>query len=292
MNSSKYLSAEEKLLYFNRLIIPYNVKKGKKFAIEQYLRADGNELVEKFWNKKSSSRMAYDLYTAMFQDNKDSIIDFEFEYKLPGLKSGGKKPNMDVFIETKDEQVFIESKFTEIGDMGYKSKLSPSYYAFEGNMDIEKRYYEYPDLSKAIVQFINEMEDFITHNKISYDWFYPKQETCHLIGLLFHILDVNDTKKNNLKKRFHFYNVFWELKGDRYSDVQKEFEKKANALANSFLACRGIVFDYQSFSVQDMISNNRIISQYIRFDTEKTRTALKQYYSLTAGLSRKEMADL
>lgn len=289
MNKSKYLSEEEKCSYFNRLVTPYTVKKGKKFAIEQYLRADGNELLDKFWNKKSSSRMAYDLYTTMLQDNIDSIVDFEFEYKLPGLRSGGKRPNMDVFIETPDEQIFIESKFTEIGDMSYKSILSRSYYASEGNMDLVKRYYNNQKLCDLVVSFINEMDVFIMKNKISNDWFYPKQETCHLIGLLFHILDVKGIN-NKKKKRFRFYNIFWELEGDDFSVVQKEFERKAIVLVKSLLESQGIDFDYQSFSVQDMIENKRLLSKHIRFNTQKTKGALQQYDLLTKGSSRKDMA--
>lgn len=289
MEKNKYLSAEEKCTYYNRLVTPYTVKKVKKYAIEQYLRADGNELIEKFWNKKSSSRMAYDLYSLMLQDNIDSIVDFEFEYKLPGLKSGGKRPNMDVFIETSDEQIFIESKFTEIGNMSFKSILSRSYYASEGNMDIEKRYYDNPELCDLVVRFIDEMDVFIMKNKTNNDWFYPKQETCHLIGLLFHILNVNG-KNNNKKKCYRFYNIFWELEGDSFSVVQKEFERKAIVLVKTLLKNRGIEFDYQSFSVQDLIENKRLLSKHIQFKTAKTKEVLEQYYKLTEGYSRKDMA--
>ena len=103
------INNEDKLRYLESMIQPYEKKKQKKYFIEQFLNGSGNELKDKFWELKSSSRMAYDLYSWMKDD--ENIKDFEFEFKLPGLKSGGNGPNMDVFIETKDELIFIESKF-------------------------------------------------------------------------------------------------------------------------------------------------------------------------------------
>lgn len=58
----KSISKEEKLVYFERMIQFYEKNHEKKFFIEQYLRGAGHELSGNFWELRSSSRMAFDLY--------------------------------------------------------------------------------------------------------------------------------------------------------------------------------------------------------------------------------------
>lgn len=108
------ISIEEKSSYLKRLSTVYEKNGLKKLFIDQYLNGDGSELKAKFWSKKSSSRIAFDLYSWLATNPE--IDDFEFEYQLPGILSGGKeagKPNMDVFYKIDKTIYFIESKYTE-----------------------------------------------------------------------------------------------------------------------------------------------------------------------------------
>lgn len=289
MAEEKYISSEEKIHYFEKLIKPYSNNGTKKFPIDQYLKADGNELIEKFWNKKSSSRLAFDLYLDL--TNSKNVKDFEFEYKLPGLKSGGKTPNMDVFIETEEEQIFIESKFTEVADLRYRSILSSSYYSKDGKMSLDERYYN-TRVSMFVGPFVDDIEEIVANNRKrgAYEWFYPKQETCHIIGILLHILNVDNKNRTNGKKKFRFYNIYWNL-NDEESDIQKKFKERALKFVHDVLNTKDIEFTYKSFSIQDLIKNKESLSHNIKFDTSKTERKLEQYYLLTKDKSRKEMKN-
>ncbi len=60
--------------YFKRLSTSYS-KGGKQFHfIEQFYSGSGNELLEKFWSPRSSSRLCFDLYSWMGSDP-----DFDFK---------------------------------------------------------------------------------------------------------------------------------------------------------------------------------------------------------------------
>ena len=76
------LTDEKKVQYFEKMIVPYEKKGQKKYAILQYIRGAGNELEEKFWQDHSSSRMAFDLYSWMQEEKYSEIKDFSFEYQL------------------------------------------------------------------------------------------------------------------------------------------------------------------------------------------------------------------
>jgi len=102
-------SDEEKVSFIkNKLMDKYEKKGLPSYFLFQYLNGAGNELGTKFWQPHSSSRMAFDLYSWL--KTNDDALDFCFEKQLDGMKSGGMGPNMDVFIETKDEVIFIEKK--------------------------------------------------------------------------------------------------------------------------------------------------------------------------------------
>ena len=84
----KFLKANNKVNkneYLERLKTKY-IKNGiEKTFEEQYLKAEGHELNSKFFSPISSSRLCFELFSWMAGD--DDIIDIEFEYFLPGLKS-------------------------------------------------------------------------------------------------------------------------------------------------------------------------------------------------------------
>lgn len=93
---------------------------------------DGNELESKFLAVHSSSALAVNTF-ALFKDQPDDLLllgrrgwqGLQFERKLPtGL--GGTPPNLDVWAETHDEVLAIESKFLEYLQLK-QAKFSPKY---------------------------------------------------------------------------------------------------------------------------------------------------------------------
>ena len=284
----------EKLTYFNKLIEPYEKRREKKFFIDQYLRGAGNELKEHFWSEKSSSRMAFDLYTWMKDDK--SVVDIEYEFLLPGLGSGGMRPNMDIFIETEDELIFIESKFTEKANLHYidNGHLSPAYYApthGKKNMILATRFhgYEFADkFSKFCYEFEEIMKEKGWHK--GSDWFEPKQETCHLLGVLFYIFDKRN--QNRLKgKKIRLFNIFWEMYGDIVqSDLAKEFKTRANTLISEILdngKPNGIVdFKFGTFTIQEMFQDKTRLSKHIVFPEDIKETIYQRNDSMVKGKKR------
>jgi len=114
MNKKELELEQLKCFYLSRLITPYEGGGKKKIFFDQFSNGNGNELKNKFWSRRSSSRLCFDLYSC--HANNPQVLDIEFEYKLPGIFSGRNESpaNMDVYIKTKNRIIFIESKFTEI----------------------------------------------------------------------------------------------------------------------------------------------------------------------------------
>ncbi len=298
------MTSEEKVSYFERLIKPYTKKKTKKFAIDQFLRGAGNELSYKFWRKTSSSRMAFDLYSWMQEDKQ--VLDFEFEYPLPGLKSGGMGPNMDVYIETKDEIIFVESKFTEEADLNYmnenpkgKINLSPGYYAEthgSRKMSLEDRFYRYP-YARAFSDFCRKWEAVMSspenaswRKRGNVDWFDPKQETCHLCGILFFLFD-KENKSRIKGKSIRLYNVYWKMNGDT-TDIEKAFCERAQKLIDGILANSDLgVKDFKigAFSVQDMLDGKESLSKHFHFPTDLAAQIMKRNTEITGDRRRGQL---
>ena len=268
------ISKDKKLVYLEEMILPYEKNHEKKFFIEQYLRGAGNELSGKFWELRSSSRLAYDLYSWM--KDEERILDFEFEYQLPGLKSGGIGPNMDVYIETNDEIIFIESKFTERANLHYidNGYLKEAYYSKDGygrsRMSLQDRFHgnEWANLFSA---FCHKWEDLMAQNgwHNGRDWFEPKQETCHLSGILLFLFD----KKNKSRiqnKRIRLYNIYWHMPNDKNSEMESAFLDSAQGLLDEIMEKYnpGIIdFKLDAFSIQDMLNYNKL-SQNIMFPAD------------------------
>ncbi|MEE1308475.1 MAG: hypothetical protein UHJ41_00070 [Bacteroidaceae bacterium] len=298
----KFISNEEKLKYFERLIVPYKFKDKTRFFIEQYLKGAGKELSSSFWNAKSSSRMAFDLFSWIV--NLQSVKDFSFEYKLPGLQSGGESPNMDVFIETVDEIIFIESKYSEKANLNYKNgHLPKAYFSREPHgtrgWSLEGRYYNEP-ICNEIIAFIEDVDSFLKNNKTrgKCEWFYPKQETCHLIGIILMLLGHGDKqiREEILKgKELRFYNVFWKFDEDEEeSELAKTFESRASKLFNQIFGSSArpeynkTKFIYKTLTVQDLLSNKKQISKHIEYTDEITKLMMP-YFENAKGNTRKSM---
>ena len=269
------IKQEEKLSYLESMLKPYQKKKQDKYFIMQYLQGNGNELAGKFWEQKSSSRLAYDLYSWMKDD--PNVIDFEFEYKLPGLKSGGTGPNMDVFIETEDELIFIESKFTEEAKLHYidNGYLKEAYYINKpygrNKMNLTERFYE--NLwAKNFSEFCYNWEKIMNDNgwHKGADWFEPKQETCHLSGILLYLFKKENSKRIKNKK-IRLYNIFWKMEKDEYSKMEQTFCENAQKLLNEIIAeyKPGIKdFKIEAFSIQNMLEKQGRLSKHIDFPEE------------------------
>lgn len=264
------ISREKKLAYLEEMIQSYEKKGMKRFFIEQFLQGAGNELSKKFWEQRSSSRMAYDLYSWMKED--ENVIDFSFEFQLPHLNSGGIGPNMDVFIETEDELIFIESKFTEKANMHYidNGYLKEAYYADKpygrSKMGLIQRFYE-NHWAELFSKFCYEWEDIMNQNDWhkANDWFEPKQETCHLSGILLYLFDERNQRiiKN---KHIRLYNIYWKMPGDN-STIEHTFCSKAQELVDRIInEYHPSIIDFKidAFSVQEMLGENKL-SKHIHF---------------------------
>lgn len=269
-DSGIYINNSEKKAYFERLTTPYEKKGVCKYFIDQYVRGSGNELYDKFWNIKSSSRLAFDLYSWMAKDI--SVLDFEFEKHLPSPASGGTGPNMDVYIETEDEIIFVESKFTERANCNYinNSYLSPAYYApvhGKKQMSLMERFRGY-SFAEDFSGFCRSFEDSMVANNWhqAKDWFEPKQETCHLFGILSYLFNPENKERVN-DKTIKLINIYWKMMDDKdNSEMKQEFERKVKRLVENIHIPNGIrKFEFSTFSVQKLLDDNSLLSPHIIF---------------------------
>ena len=267
---------KDKLAYLERLQIPYEKKGKEKYFIFQYLSGAGNELGAKFWSPHSSSRMAFELYSVLAENKR--VLDFEFERQLPGLNSGGMGPNMDVFIETEDELIFVESKFTESARLDYinrkklnDSYLSPAYFQKEkygrSSKSLTERFWK-ENIGERFSNFCYDWQKVLDDHpewRGTTDWFEPKQETCHLSGIFGYLFQNTDQIKG---KKIRLYNVFWALAGDGKSELEKSFILLANQLIKDIISLNrekfgDLDFQMDAFSVQEMLNKPQLLSRHI-----------------------------
>lgn len=133
------------------------------------------------------------------------------------------------------------------------------------------------------------------------EWFYPKQETCHLIGIILMLLGHGDKQNEQIKsailkgKELRFYNVFWKFDEDNEeSELAKFFEKRASKLFYNIFASpdrpqyNNVKFIYETLTVQDILSNKKQISQHIVF-TDEIFNLMKPYFEYAKKQTRKSM---
>lgn len=269
--------------YLKRLFTPY--KKDGKFNcfLLQYLQGSGNELKDKFWSAKSSSRLCFDLYSWMGAD--PSFTAIEFEKKLPGIKSGGRQisPNMDVYFETNNGIYFIESKYTEtVINKEYKNELPEAYWKTDNhyksvsgkevNYPIIDRYHKNEFIMDEFVQFIEDVDNLVSKEEDK-AWFDAKQETCHLLGIALYAV----TKEPG--KPIHFLNV-----AANYSDkplFAEVFRARAEEMMNRIFTkySVGISFDYQLCSVRNYFGSMLWLDKK-GYATDRTVRELISEYSV------------
>lgn len=299
-------SDEEKVSFIkNKLMDKYEKKGLPSYFLFQYLNGAGNELGTKFWQPHSSSRMAFDLYSWL--KTNDDALDFCFEKQLDGMKSGGMGPNMDVFIETKDEVIFIESKFTESADLRYinrkkesESYLSPAYwtekpYGRKKNEDgskgysLEERYYSY-GFHQEVSKFCQDFNTLMENNpkwKDGGSWFEPKQETCHLIGILFYVFKHKEELRG---KTIKLLNIYWWMNGDNYNpEIKKAFCIKAMNLLEDIIEKFNldIKFEISAFTIQELLENNSLLSAHIHFPEGLIEAVIKRNETVVGDRTRR-----
>lgn len=300
------METSEKLIYLERLQKEYTKKEEKKYFIFQYLNGAGNELGAKFWSPISSSRMAFELYSPLAWDEK--VVDFEFEYQLPPMASGGMGPNMDVYIETEDEYIFVESKFTEKADLNYikreklsNSNLSPAYYLKDdygkrNPLSLKNRFWG-NEYAERFSSFCWDWQDVLDEHpgwKKTVDWFDPKQETCHLSGLLAHFFKSPELLRE--KKTVRLYNIYWDFGNEGESEMEQEFLRRANRLIQETKEANNHIFgdvDFKmgAFSVQRMIANPHLLSRHIDGFGADVKQRMEQFENVAQGKIRKDFKN-
>lgn len=261
------LPKELRLQYFERLIAENG---SDKYFIEQFLQGSGNELEKKFWSDKSSSRLCFDLYSWLCKEK--GIKNFQFEKHLPGILVGENKtagtPNMDVFFEKGKDVFFIESKYTEKSSWKYKDdkKKDGSYYLSEAywgengykscKMSSGERFYDNPQIAESFRGFCEDIQKEINQRKEEqkhFSWFDPKQETCHLFGIIFYVIN-NKIKKKNI---FLCNNVY-ERKTDCFEingSIVEVFKGKAELMLNEIFKENSCKFTFEVNTIQEMLEN-------------------------------------
>ena len=260
------MEKELKLQYFERLIAPNN---SKKYFIEQFLQGSGNELVSKFWKDSSSSRLCFDLYSWLC--NVQSVSNFQFEKKLNGVRISQNKtatpPNMDAYFEKEQDIFFIESKYTEKSSWNYMDENKKGYYLSEAywkeggyktcKLNIGERFYDKPDIAKQFISFCKSIQKEINERREKelkkYLWFDPKQETCHLFGIIFYVI-------NNQLKNKHLYlcNNVWNCNKSEDCFVLEDslvgsFKDKAETMLNRILEKYECKFTFEVNTIQEIL---------------------------------------
>lgn len=265
-SDNKKLDVHTRIEYERRLSLPY-IKKGLTSSfMDQFLNGSGSELKSKFWSRISSSRLAFDLYSWLA--NEDQCVDIQMEFKLPGIISMGHEcpANMDVMIETNSEIWFIESKFTEVcNNRDYSETLPGAYWETIQNDNTSDWYHnskgelrKYPLIKRfrgreevankfqAFCNYIANISKNIPDNE-AVDWFDAKQETCHLFGIIMYILENHPTKKVVFSNIVYNFNPEIENR----SKFANQFIKKAQALVDDIVGDNK--FEYKTNFIQDVL---------------------------------------
>ena len=268
MTKYEVIPVEIRKDYLRRLKTPYEKKGQSKQFFDQFEKASGQEIKDgKFWRIISSSRLCFDLYSWMAED--DSYVDVEVEKQLTGLNAGGSPPNMDVFYETSSDIFFIESKYTELVSGKFTIPEAywvetDAYHNTKGKITekpILERYRGRSDVKDKFVSFIDYVRK-LEENRKGATWFDSKQEICHLLGIVFYLLD------NKPKKSVHFLNV---AANYSHNDLAVVFCIRAEEMINQILIANSIStpFDYQLRSVKDFFGSFLLLDRK-GYNTSKT----------------------
>lgn len=181
---------------------------------------------------------------------------------------------MDVYFEYENHIIFIESKYTEKDSWKYKKDkkdngfhLSEAYWGTDDNgykscrMNIGQRFYDNPKIAEKFSEFCEEIQGLIDNKKQNeeeyskYRWFDPKQETCHLFGIIFYVVN-NDIRD----RRVHLCNNVWKCDDshdcfDIEGSIVGCFKEKAEKMLNEIFEEQNCTFTFEVNTIQDMLSN-------------------------------------
>lgn len=280
------ISDSKKSEYRKRISIPYIKNGQKKIFFDQYTNGSGKELEKKFWSKISSSRIAFDLYSCLVND--ETVDDFEFEYKLPGIlykKKESGVPNMDVYYQKGSTIYFIESKFTETPS----NSLPQAYYIetdeYKNTRNktvvepIEKRFRDNSFVAAEFSRFAQKYKDKTEHIDDK-DWFDYKQETCHLFGIIFYAIERLST---STIKQINFRNIVYDF--DDYEILGKEhISQSALQFINDAKELTNRIFEHEKIDIKFSYNYDFIQSILPDFENKKAygselsvKDIMKQY---------------
>lgn len=280
MAMNRFIDIQDMSTYFNRLIWKPN---NRAPFIYDYISGDGDELASKFWNEKSSSRLAFDMWSWLV--DHPSVKSISFERKLPGVIASRRGtsgvPNMDVYVNTEDTLLFVESKYTELAGTSYKDAasggLSKAYWSDEvyGGLAPRKRFYDEQFIFNKFSSFVNDVQDLLNSKGIddSSKWFDAKQETCHLFGIIFGLLAAGryedgyhiNPQPGILKgKKAILLNAVCNMYGDEIDEPKREstpeqFRIMAEKMVNSILVHYGYekdMFSYIFMSYESLLNKS------------------------------------
>lgn len=280
------ISDSKKSEYRKRISIPYIKNGQKKIFFDQYTNGSGKELEKKFWSKISSSRIAFDLYSCLVND--ETVDDFEFEYKLPGIlykKKESGVPNMDVYYQKGSTIYFIESKFTETPS----DSLPQAYYIetdeYKNTRNktvvepIEKRFRDNSFVAAEFSRFAQKYKNKTEHIDAK-DWFDYKQETCHLFGIIFYAIERLST---STIKQINFRNIVYDF--DDYEILGKEhISQSALQFINDAKELTNRIFEHEKIDINFSYNYDFIQSILPDFENKKAygselsvKDIMKQY---------------
>lgn len=274
---NRFIEIQDMETYFHRLT--WKPAKRSPF-IYDYIAGDGDELASKFWNTKSSSRLAFDMWSWLV--DHASVKSIAFERKLPGViasyKGPAGVPNMDIFLSTESTLLYVESKFTEIPRFVYKGNardcLSAAYWSTEkhGGLFPSKRFYNEQYIFNCFSEFVDSIQHLVETNSQESDskWFDAKQETCHLFGIIFDLLGagkyetgyaINPQPNSYKGKKAILLNVACNMMGDEIDNPRKDslpelFRVNAEKMVNSILQHYGYekeMFSYRFMSYESLL---------------------------------------
>lgn len=278
---------EEIIRYVQRLLVPVN---GDDCFALQFSHGEGNELKEHFWSPRSSSRLAFDVFSALAKCNKVQTI--EFEKVLKGVVGSPKSPDLDVYFETDTDVCYIESKYCEyvtnnklkngflrINENDKDSLLlSPAYWDNNKKEKLIRHFHKNCDVAETFSNFVlseNKKVKALDEGN-SIDWFFAKQECTHLFGILFDCLD-KIAKAPAFSKNVHFYNVVFNVDGQEgVSDFARDFFNEAKRSFARFFP--NSYFEYEPIWYQDIYSRIPENATLFGEDATNLRVYLKDHF--------------
>ena len=189
--------------------------------------------------------------------------------------------NMDVFIEKKDEVIFVESKFSESYPQK-EAQIPDAYWLNKGiakstdgkqflNSELKDRYYGKEEIAKTFVELIKEtyklLESASADDKC---WMDFGQEIKHLVGI---VLTLSLGKQKYANKDIKFYNVYYDFKDKTYSYIDEFFELAQEKVGNLLVGNKlGKSFSYGHMTAQELVKQKTILE----FDPERKAFASNQ----------------